>query len=261
MKRVFFSLFFICSGLLSHAGVIIVEGKYMNKNVYVQNGFTDAGVGFCAYAVYVNGKLTNDEVNATAFEIDLQQLQLKFGQEVTIKIMHKDGCNPPRILNPDVLRAAPTFDIVTMKMTNEGLITWTTKNESGPMPFIIEQFRWNKWVNVGEVAGVGTPGENNYKFQVTALHSGENKFRLKQAGYQARYSAEVKIVSSTPRCIFSLSKGSKQIDFTCGTLYEVYDFYGSVVKKGYGTRVDIANLQKGGYYVCFDNSIGELKKK
>ena len=129
------------------------------------------------------------------------------------------------------------------------------------MPFIVEQFRWNKWVNVGEVAGLGKPGENSYKYQVTALHSGENKFRVKQTGYQSKYSGEVKIISSTPRCIFSLSKGTKQIDFTCGTLYEVYDYYGSVVKKGYGTRVDIANLNKGGYYICFDNTIGELKRK
>ena len=254
-------LYIILFFLFYNEGVIIIEGKYQNKNIYIQNGYTDAGVGFCAYAVYVNEKLTNDEVNATAFEIDLAQLQLKYGQDVTIKILHKDGCTPPRVLNPDVLKPIPTFEIVSIKMTNEGLITWTSKNESGPLPFVIEQFRWNKWVNVGEVGGIGKPGEHSYKFQVTALHSGENKFRLKQTGYQSKYSDEVKIISSTPRCIFSLSKGSRQIDFTCGTLYEVYDYYGAVVKKGYGSRVDIANLQKGGYYVCFDNTIGELKKK
>ena len=261
MKRLFVSAFLLLTCMLAYAGTIIVEGKYMNKNIYIQNGYTEAGVGFCAYAVYVNGRLTNDEVNATAFEIDLAQMQLKYGEAVTIKIMHKDDCVPPRVLNPDALKPTPTFEVVTMKMTNEGLVTWTSKNESGPMPYIIEQFRWNKWVNVGEVQGIGSAGEHDYKFQVTALHSGENKFRLKQSGYQSKYSAEIKIVSSTPRCIFSLSKNSKQIDFTCGTLYEVYDYYGSVVKKGYGSRVDIANLQKGGYYVCFDNTIGELKRK
>ncbi len=261
MKRIFASSLLILLFTISYAGVIIVEGKYQRKNIYIQNGYTDVGVGYCAYAVYVNGKLTNDEVNATAFEIDLEQLQLKYGQEVSIKIHHKDGCKPPVVLNPDALKPVPSFEVVSMNMTNDGLISWTAKNEGGPLPFTIEQFRWNKWVPVGEVDGVGTPGNHNYKFQITALHSGENKFRVKQVGYQTKYSAEVKIMSSTPRCIFSLSKGAKQIDFTCGTLYEVYDFYGSVVKKGYGTRVDIANLNRGGYYVCFDNTIGELKKK
>src|SRR3972149_3823420 len=104
MKRIVASVFFMLFYLFSHAGVIIVEGKYQNKNIYVQNGYSDAGVGFCAYAVYVNGKLTNDEVNATAFEIDLEQLHLKYGQEVTIKIFHKEGCNPPRVPNPDALK-------------------------------------------------------------------------------------------------------------------------------------------------------------
>lgn len=261
MKCAFLSALLIFSLLIAHAGIIVVEGKYQNKNIYVQNAYSQAGVGYCAYAVYVNGKLTNDEINSTAFEIDLEQFQLKYGQDVSIKIFHRDGCTPPRVLNPDALKPIPAFEIVSMKMTNNGLITWTAKNESGSLPYIVEQFRWNKWVNVGEVQGAGTPGEHSYKFQVIALHSGENKFRLKQFGYQAKYSAEVKIISSTPRCIFSLSKGAKQINFTCGTLYEVYNYYGSVVKKGYGTRVDIANLHKGGYYVCFDNSIGELKKK
>lgn len=261
MKRallLFFLIFFIS---FSYAGVIIVEGKYQNKNIYIQNAYSQSGVGYCAFAVYVNGKLTNDEVNSTAFEIDLAQLQLKYGQDVTIKIHHRDGCTPPRVLNPDALKPIPTFEVTEMKMTNNGLLTWKAKNEGGSLPYIIEQFRWNKWVYVGEVQGEGTPGEHSYKFQVNTLHSGENKFRLKQMGYQPKYSAEIKIVSSTPRCIFSVSKGAKQIDFTCGTLYEVYDYYGSVVKKGYGTRVDIANLQKGGYYICYDNSIGELKKK
>ena len=261
MKYLFSVTFFILFYIASYAGIVLLEGKYQNKNIYVQNAYSDAGVGFCTFAVYVNGKLTNDEVNATAFEIDLSQLQLKYGQDLTVKILHKDGCTPPRILNPDALKPSPTFDVVAMKMTNEGLLTWTSKNENGPIPYVIEQFRWNKWVNVGEVDGIGSAGEHNYKYQVTALHSGENKFRIKQVGFQAKTSAEIKIISSTPRCIFSVSKNSKQIDFTCGTLYEVYDYYGDVVKKGYGSRVDIANLHRGGYYICFDNSIGELKKK
>src|SRR3972149_3123593 len=99
MKHLFLLPLFIFSCIFSHAGIIVVEGKYQNKNIYVQNAYLNAGVGFCAFAVYVNGKLTNDEVNATAFEIDLSQLQLKYGQEVIIKILHKDECNPPRVLN------------------------------------------------------------------------------------------------------------------------------------------------------------------
>jgi hypothetical protein len=261
MKSSFILIILLFLVTFSYSGTIVVEGKYQNKNIYVQNAYTEQGVGFCTYAVYVNGKLTSDEINSTAFEIDLEQFNFKYGDDVSIKIYHKDECIPPRILNPSALKPVPSFEIIQMKMTNDGLLTWTAKKEEGSIPYIIEQFRWNKWINVGEVQGIGTSGEHSYRFQVTALHSGENRFRIKQTGYQTKYSSEIKIVSSSPKCIFSLSKGSKQIDFSCGTLYEVYDFYGSVVKKGYGSRVDIGNLQRGSYYVCFDNTIGEVKRK
>ena len=54
----------------TNAGVLIVEGKYQQKNLYIQNGFSSNGVGFCAYEVKVNGQVTADEVNSSAFEID-----------------------------------------------------------------------------------------------------------------------------------------------------------------------------------------------
>src|ERR1041385_6646256 len=135
MKKLLLLSFLFFSFTFSFAGTVIIEGKYQNKNIYIQNAFSQAGVGFCAYAVYVNGKLTNDEINSTAFEIDLGQLQLKYGQDVTIKIMHRDGCTAPKILNPDALKPVPTFEITAMKMTNEGLLTWTAKNESGSLPY------------------------------------------------------------------------------------------------------------------------------
>lgn len=246
---------------MSYSGVVIVEGKYQNKNLYVQNAYSGSGVGYSAYAVYVNEKLTNDEINSTAFEIDLSQLDLKFGEQVSIKIMHRDDATPPRVLNPDVLKPVPTFEILTMKMTGDGTITWTAKNENGALPYVIEQFRWNKWINVGQVEGIGTPGEHTYKFQVTSMHSGENKYRIRQTGYKSKYSSEVRVISSVPKCVFTMNRNSKQVDFTCGTLYEVYDFYGNIVKKGFGSRIDIANLERGGYYICYDNSIGEIRKR
>ncbi|MCS6955620.1 MAG: hypothetical protein NZM44_04625, partial [Candidatus Calescibacterium sp.] len=114
----------IFSSMMMYGGVLIVEGKYQNKNIYVQNSYGVSGVGFCVVAVYVNGKLTNDEIHSTAFEIDLSQFKLRYGQEVTIKIVHKDGCPPPRVLNPDALHPIPTFEIIAISMTPDGLLKW-----------------------------------------------------------------------------------------------------------------------------------------
>ena len=37
------------------SGVLVVEGKFQNKNIYVQNAYGGSGVGFCALEVKVNG--------------------------------------------------------------------------------------------------------------------------------------------------------------------------------------------------------------
>ncbi len=241
--------------------VVVVEGKYQNKNLFVQNGFAASGVGFCTYEVIVNGRVATDEINASSFEIDLAQFQLKYGDKVTIEIKHRDDCSP-RILNPEALKPKATFDATYLSVSNGGLLTWTTANENGSLPFIIEQFKWNKWIQVGEVQGVGTQTENSYSFQAE-LNSGENRFRIKQVGYGAlpKYSRTVTCVSVVPPLTFSTNKSSDDIVFSGQTMFEVYDIYGQIVKKGFGKQISISNLQKGHYFLCYDNSVTEFKKK
>ena len=42
----------------AQGGVIILEGNYQGKNLYVQNPFGSGGVGFCVTEVLVNGNIT-----------------------------------------------------------------------------------------------------------------------------------------------------------------------------------------------------------
>ncbi len=262
MKVLGVFFFFVLNVLAGFsAKVVVVEGKYQNKNLYVQNGYASSGVGFCTYEVVVNGKVATDEINASSFEIDLAQFQLKYGDKVTIEIKHRDDCSP-RILNPEALKPKATYETTSLLVSPNGLLTWTTVNESGSLPFIVEQFKWNKWVLVGEVEGLGTPMENNYSFQAE-LNSGENRFRIKQVGYGAlpKYSKTTSCLSNVPPLTFSTSKSSDNILFSGQTMFEVYDVYGQVVKKGFGKSISIANLQKGHYFLCYDNSVTEFKRK
>jgi len=239
---------------------LVVEGKYQNKNVYVQNAFSSNGVGFCAQEIKVNGKLTTDETNSSAFEIDLASLQLKYGENVTIEIVHKDGCTP-KVLNIEDLKPKPTFEVLNMSIDPKGLLKWTTKNEAGSLPYIIEQFKWNKWIPIGEVNGVGTPDNHDYSFQVI-MHSGENKYRVKQKGLNSivKFSQEALVKSVIDKPSFAIPKHNSGIDFSAETGYEVFDAYGVVVKKGFGKSVKIDNLGKGQYYLCYDNTMTEFKK-
>lgn len=260
MKKVFilFVSFFYFSTL--NSAILIVEGKFQNKNIYVQNAYGGSGVGFCAVEVKVNGNITTDEVNSSAFEIDLKALQLKYGQDVTIEIIHKDFCKP-LVLNAEDLKVKPTFEIVTMTLSSTGLLKWVAKSESGSLPYIVEQYKWNKWIPVGEVYGLGTPDLNAYSFEVTT-HSGENKFRLKQVGLGAipKYSNPVTVNSIKEKPNYALTKNYDALQFSTETFYEIYDDYG-IVKKGFGKEVNIQNLKKGKYYLCYDNQITEFEKK
>jgi hypothetical protein len=243
-----------------NASTLVVEGKYQNKNVFVQNAFASNGVGFCAQEIKVNGKITTDETNSSAFEIDLSSLQLKYGDNVVIEIMHKDGCMP-KVLNMEDLKPKPTFEVLSINLSPAGLLKWTTKNESGSLPFVIEQFKWNKWIPIGEVTGIGTPDNHEYNFQVL-MHSGENKYRLKQKGMNSisKTSSEVTVRSVLEKPSFAIPKNNSGIDFSGETGYEIYDAYGVVVKKGFGKNVRIDNLPRGGYYLCYDNTMTEFKK-
>ena len=140
------------------AGEMELKGTFQGENLYVKNPFAASGVGFCVYEVTVNGRTTTDEINSSAFEIDLGVFQFEIGQAISVAIKYKEECQP-KVLNPEALNSKATFEINSLSISGEDL-TWTTTKESGSLPFIIEQYRWNKWVKVGETEGKGSL-ENN----------------------------------------------------------------------------------------------------
>lgn len=240
---------------------IIHEGHYQGKNLYVQNPFSGSGVGFCVIAVYVNGDVTTDQVNSSAFEIDFSNLSLEVGSPVTVKIQHKLDCLP-KVLNPEVLRPRSTFETLNISINDDQVLKWNTSGEQGKLTYIIEQYRWSKWVKVGEVDGVGDPGNQSYDFKITP-HSGDNKFRVKQIDYtgKPRISPTTDYSSSIAEISIPNPRVKDQLDFTSETLYEIYDTYGNLVKKGFGKNIGVTNLKKGLYYINYDSKTGEVVNK
>lgn len=267
MKKTLFAVFSLLASTAGFAtGVIVLEGNYQGKNLYIQNPFASSGVGYCVQEVRVNGSVTTDEVASSAFEIDFRNLLLKVGDKVEVKITHKDDCKP-KILNPEVLKPKSTFEVISMSVEPDLTLKWSTKAESGKLAYIVEQFRWNKWVKVGEVEGTGLADVNLYSFKVVPHHK-KNQYRVKQTDYtgQARYSKTVDYMSTTPEIVFNPQKVSKDITFTAGetpteTMFEIYDQYGNIVKRGFASRIDASNLPKGAYYLNYDNKMSEFIKK
>lgn len=256
-----FAALFLCV-FFAQAGTIILEGNYMGKNIFVKNPYGGAGVGFCVFEVTINGRLSPDEVNQSAFEIDFGNHDIKLGDKVIINIKHKDDCSP-EVLNAEVLKPKSTFKTEKIAVEDGGVLKWTTSNETGKLNYIVEQFRWNKWVKVGEVMGKGTPGKHDYSFKITP-HSGENKVRVKQVDVSGkpRYSKMAEYTSTAPAIALEGDKFKGVINFSGGeTLYEIYDRYGTIVKRGYGSSANIDNLEKGTYYVSFDNETKTVQFK
>lgn len=243
---------------------IVLDGHYQGKNLYVQNPFSGSGVGFCVIAVYVNDDVTTDQVNSSAFEIDFSNTDLKPGEPVSVKILHKLDCSP-KVLNPEVLRPKSTFENQSITIENNQVLKWNTTNEQGKLTYIIEQYRWNKWVKIGEVDGKGKASANNYKFNVGAhVHSKENKFRAKQIDYtgKPRFTKSATCINSDqPEITIPNPKMKHTLDFSAETLYEIYDTYGNLVKKGFGKSISVDNLNKGLFYVNYDSKTGEVVNK
>ena len=257
-------LFMALFAMPAVAGTILLEGNYHGRNLYVQNPFASEGVGFCTFEVKVNGQTTTDEINSSAYEIDLSFFQLELGSPVEIRISHKDDCKP-RVVNPEVLKPMSTFDVASMGISKAGLLEMTTTNETGKLPYIIEQFRWNKWVEVGEFEGKGNPEKNDYEIQLTTVHAGQNRFRVKQKDHRSkpRYSIETKLNSPLPEITFQPGDGKKvsdAINFSDVTLYEIFNGYGNIVAKGVGKRVDVSGLDKGTYYLNYGTTTATFKR-
>jgi hypothetical protein len=260
-------IFFLTFSYFSYSqNQIILEGNFQGKNLYIQNPYGNGGVGYCVIEVLINGNITSDEINSSAFEIDFSAQNIKLGEKVEVIIKYKNDCKP-KIVNPEVLKPKSTFQIVTILVNKEGILNWSTTNEYGKLPFIIEQFRWNKWIKVGELEGIGTKTTNNYSFKVSP-HSGKNQFRVKQIDYSgvAKTSKVVEFVSPSCEIVFTPVRVQKDIDFKCSdrpaeTLYEVYDQYGNIVKRGFNSKLDCSNLPAGSYFLNFDNKTAEFTKK
>jgi len=264
MKSLFALLAVFCFAAIStvRANDLIIDGSYQMKNVYVSNPTSPEGFGFCAYEVMVNGVVTTDEVNSPTFEIDLGVMNLTLGQPLTIVIRHKEGCEPT-VANPFVLQPMSTFACPKIDVGKDGVINWTTTGEIGSIPFMVEQFKWNKWVKIGEVPGKGNAAiANDYTFKASLI-SGENVFRVSQQSFDGgiRSSQPAKISATTEVVTHTVLEDEGRVKFSAKTNYEIVDAFGQVINSGFGTSVSIKTMERGKYFINFDNQSISYQKK
>jgi hypothetical protein len=155
-----------------------------------------------------------------------------------------------------------TFEIQSFKISKDGMVSWTSVNEHGSLPYLVEQYIYDKWVKVGQVNGIGSPTPNSYSVPVI-LNSAENKFRVRQKGYDkmSRFSDAVTFYSQKEPVSYEVIDNNQTIEFSSDTYFIIYNPYGAITKQGYGNSVDISNYAKGYYCLIYDNKLGGFEKK
>jgi|SRR3954463_4224011 len=155
-----------------------------------------------------------------------------------------------------------SFVMETMFVKEDGFVCWTANGEHGSLPYIVEQYIFDKWVSVGQVTGVGTPTPNSYSVPIT-LNSGENKFRVRQQGYDkiSRFSDAVTYYSKKQPVTYSIKDKNQTLVFSTDTYFIVYNPYGAIIKQCYGNSLNISDFPKGYYCLIYDNKLGGFEKK
>lgn len=267
MKQVLVTLIFLFTVFKSFAQekLLSLDGNFQDKNLVVYNPPQSDGFGFCVTKVLVNGEILPAAIQSAHFEINFHLFQLKKGENVFVVLEHATGCEP-RFMNPEVLLPKSTFRCTSINADKTGTINWTTADEGGSLDFIIEQYRWNRWVEAGQVKGKGTKQSNSYHFQITP-HSGKNQIRVSQIDNtgEKRSSQSIFFNSGLSSLKMSPAKVRDNLYFKVGvkaakTKYEVYDAYGNLLKVGFSTMVDCRNLVSGVYFINFDNQTEKFIK-
>ncbi len=259
---IFFHFLFYFSA--TYAQKSEIKGIYRGENLYVFNPFCKGGVDFCVYEVQVNGEIVTVEVNSNAFEIDLENLDFEYGELIHVVLLHRAYCKP-RFLNPEVLKPKSTYVLKSIKASSKGYVTWTTTDEKGILPFEVQQYRWNKWVTVGTVKGKGTPDKHTY-YKSVSFHSGKNKFRIVQKDYSGkdRISRSAEYNNLAAPVTFLPGNGKKtrdKVTFSKKTYFELYDNYGTLVKKGNNKVINLSKMSAGNYFLNYDNTTANFIKK
>lgn len=244
------------SNALADEEKLSLSGFYQQKNLFVQNQIGQDGFGYAIRNIYINGNVYHADHNSRAIEIDFNALGIRKGEPVEVLIAYEG--KKPRILNPQSILPESTCSYKSVTTRND-FIQFSTLNENGALNFYIQHFRWNKWINVGEVMGDGTPNENQYRFLVNP-NSGENLYRIVQIKHSGSYNISPIVSLQGPTDEVTFDKEGKTISFSRPTYFEVHDIFGNLLQKGYSEKIQLKEHKGIGFYLSFDNSTELIKK-
>lgn len=251
MRITWLVLFVLVARMSSLAGEITLTGVYQGKNIFVRNPYIPDQKKFCITGIYVNEVSLSNLPKTSAIQIDLSGFRLN--EEITIRIIHNDVCQP-LVVNPEAIKRARKFEFLYVQVDDLS-INWITTGESPEGVFELEKLKWVGWVKQIQIPGKGQSDNNQYSIE--AFHyTGDNTYKLTYTNKDGEIftSEEASFYSLLdPIVLFPGEKVYDWISLSRETDYEIYNDYDTLMIKGFGDEINVSNLDYGDFYIVLED--------
>jgi len=236
--------------------ITFIRGFYSGKNVYLTNPTRSSGIGKCIDSIWVNGASYPVE-NSSALEIRLTDLNIELESSLQIKIWHQNNCIPKTLYQSDDVNYV---DINRVSIDSDYELSWTSVGLKSGICFVVEQFKWNKWIALSDTC----ISAEKSSMVLTGQHSGVNIYRVKSESIGSggmAISESVELNTNVPTVTYFFDNQKQQIIFSEVTAWEIYDSYGGLKMNGCTDGFDCSSLTKGRYYLNYDNQMASFTQR
>lgn len=144
--------------------------------------------------------------------------------------------------------------IDNLSFDKSGQIKWTTINEKANAKFDVEEWRWAKWVIIGQINGTGN---GNYSCSFLA----DTTCRIYQVRITSGQYHSASINYPNPIKIDISGSCSKQvIRFHHMTKFEVWDKYENKILSGCDSILIFSDFKKGNYHLNVGDKLTQFFK-
>lgn len=153
-----------------------------------------------------------------------------------------------------------------MLTKGDSVICWKATEDSTKIIYILQQYRWKKWVNWDTIKSKNASDTAEYSVNISKyFHSNQNIFRINPMaqGKVLKNSEQVKHMEKDKgelltRLAYTQRNSPVDVSFESETWYEVYDKFGNLMRHGYGRSFSRKGLPGDVYYVNYDDKTTEV---
>ena len=259
MKNLITYCFILTHFLCYSQGFEEYKATYKGDKLFLKNIF-NSNAKKCIDSIKINNQDVKLSENSLIYVLDPGEYEVKIGQNFIIQLFYQNDCIPRFFNFPLTHKKTPILENAYIDSARN--IIWDSQNESQNTTYLIQHYKWNRWVTIKEINVQIKKGANQYSFTPN-YHSGINKFKIKQLDSVQIKSISKILIYDTPKVCKPIKMFNSQnniIEFSDSTHYELYDSEGVKLNRGFRKEIDIRNLKKGIYFLNYDNITGEIIK-